>query len=224
MATVTGVTAERADEIEAASVVGASIQGNDLVLVTHGGTQINVGRVIPPIVTNYPVGSIYFTDRSANPATYMGGGTWVRWGKGRVPVGIDEADPTFDAIEETGGQKTYSMTVAEMPAHDHGGSTGLQSADHYHTGLTSNDGNHNHGYWKPTGGFANAQGGGANNVYRVTDSYLATGDAGVHNHAVTTYGASTNHSHAITAQGGGVAVANNNLQPFITCYIWKRTA
>ena len=222
MATVTGVTAERANEIEAASVVGATIQGNDLVLVTHGGTQINVGRIIPPLVNSYPVGTIYFTDRSANPSTYMGGGTWVRWGKGRVPVGIDEAQTEFDGIEETGGAKSATLTTSHMPSHSHGGLTGNQDRDHSHTGYTSAGGSHNHGYYKPTGTFANAQGGGANNVYRVTDSYFATTDAGHHDHSVQTYGASQGHYHGITAEGGGAAFSI--LNPYITCYIWKRTA
>lgn len=223
MATVTGVTAERANEIEAASVVGASIQGNDLVLVTRGsgdgGTQINVGRIIPPIVNNYPVGSIYFTDRSANPSTYMGGGTWVRWGKGRVPVGIDEADGQFNDLEETGGAKTHVLSGAEMPNHNHGGHTSYESHDHSHGGYTSVNGNHTHGYIAQDPAPQTA--GGANNYYtgRIGTQTDAAGD---HSHSIQTYGVNTNHYHGITAEGGNAA--HNNLQPYITCYIWKRTA
>lgn len=218
MATVTGVTAERADEIEAASVVGASIQGNDLVLVTHGGTQINVGRIIPPIVNTYPVGSIYFTDRSANPSTYMGGGTWVRWGKGRVPVGIDEADGQFDGLEETGGAKTHVLSGAEMPNHNHGGNTGYQSHDHTHSGWTDSQGAHAHNYFAPK---VDAGAVGGSNIYRNREAAV-TDTQGAHSHNVGTYGVSQNHYHGITAEGGNAA--HNNLQPYITCYIWKRTA
>lgn len=218
MATVTGATKARVDAVEAASVVGASIQGNDLVLVTKGGTQINVGRIIPPLVNSYPVGSIYFTDRSANPSTYMGGGTWVRWGKGRVPIGVDEADAKFDIVEETGGQSTYNLSIANMPSHSHGGNTGYQSHDHGHTGYTSVNGSHAHNYFAP----ATDQGSvGGSTIYRsrvatVTD---AQGD---HSHSVQTYGVDTNHYHGITAEGSGTAY--NVLNPYITCYIWKRTA
>lgn len=221
MATVTGVTKARADAIEAASVVGASIQGNDLVLVTKGGTQINVGRIIPPIINGYPVGTIYFTDRSANPSTYMGGGTWVRWGRGRVPVGLDESDTTFDSIEETGGQKTYAMTLNEMPWHNHGGITHDQDRDHTHSGYAHPNGQHTHGEYRPYNRtVANGQATGAD-----SSGYVAQTDpAGWHDHSVTTYGASQTHAHGINGQGGSTPVTNNNLQPFITCYIWKRTA
>lgn len=40
--------------------------------------------------------------------------------KGRVPVGLDAAQIEFDALAETGGAKTHTLTTAEMPAHTHG--------------------------------------------------------------------------------------------------------
>lgn len=188
MTTIIGVTAARAQQIEDNSVVGGAIVGNDLILYTHGATQINVGRVIPPIINSHPVGCIYFTDRSANPATYMGGGTWVRWGKGRVPVGIDEtAGSPFIANGAEGGEIKHTLTVAEMPSHNHGGSTFEANVPgaHGHTG--------------------NQQTGGG----PVNSAGLPTGETGT-------------HAHAIGYQGGGAA--HNILQPYITCYIWKRTA
>jgi hypothetical protein len=68
----------------------------------------------------YPVGSIYMNATSStNPATLIGFGTWVAFGAGRVPVGIDSTDTDFDTAEETGGAKTHTLTVDEMPAHTH---------------------------------------------------------------------------------------------------------
>lgn len=72
----------------------------------------------------YPVGSIYTTVGSlaTTPAevnTLLGVGTWVAFGAGKVPVGIDSSDTDFDAIKETGGSKTHTLTVAEMPSHNH---------------------------------------------------------------------------------------------------------
>lgn len=52
----------------------------------------------------YPVGSIYMSVNSANPSTLFGG-TWVSWGSGRVPVGVDATQTEFDVVEETGGEK-----------------------------------------------------------------------------------------------------------------------
>lgn len=66
----------------------------------------------------YPVGSIYMSVNSANPSTLFGG-TWEAWGSGRVPVGIDANDTDFDTVEETGGEKTHTLTIQEMPKHTH---------------------------------------------------------------------------------------------------------
>ncbi|WNM27559.1 tail fiber protein [Demequina capsici] len=55
--------------------------------------------------------------------------------KGRVPVGADSSDTTFDALGETGGEKSHTLTATEMPSHTH-----VQNS-HGHT-LT--DPGHNH--------------------------------------------------------------------------------
>lgn len=39
--------------------------------------------------------------------------------KGKVPVGRDAAQAEFDVLGETGGSKTHTLTITEMPAHDH---------------------------------------------------------------------------------------------------------
>lgn len=39
--------------------------------------------------------------------------------KGRVPVGVDSNDADFDNIGETGGEKTHTLNVNEMPSHKH---------------------------------------------------------------------------------------------------------
>ena len=70
----------------------------------------------------YPVGSIYMNaSNSTNPATLLGFGTWVAFGAGKVPVGIDAGDTDFDTAEETGGAKTHTLDLDEMPSHRHGG-------------------------------------------------------------------------------------------------------
>ncbi len=48
MATVTGLTAERMIEMENATVVDGNVVGNNLILVTRDGTQINAGNVQGP--------------------------------------------------------------------------------------------------------------------------------------------------------------------------------
>ena len=68
----------------------------------------------------YPVGSVYLNaSDNTNPATLLGFGTWVAFGAGRVLVGLDSGDSDFDTAEETGGAKTHTLTVDEIPAHTH---------------------------------------------------------------------------------------------------------
>jgi hypothetical protein len=91
----------------------------------------------------YPVGSIYINATSStNPATLLGFGTWVAFGAGRVPVGLDAGNAAFDTAEETGGSAdaivvshTHTATVTD-PGHKHtfptrydftGGGSGFQS-------------------------------------------------------------------------------------------------
>lgn len=68
----------------------------------------------------YPVGSIYMNaSNSTNPATLLGFGTWVAFGAGRVLVGIDGNQSEFNSPGETGGAKTHTLSIGEMPSHDH---------------------------------------------------------------------------------------------------------
>ena len=58
----------------------------------------------------WPIGSIYTSVTSANPSTLFGG-NWEAFGAGRVLIGLDSADTDFDAVEETGGAKTHTLTT-----------------------------------------------------------------------------------------------------------------
>lgn len=121
-----------------------------------------------------PIGHIRMETTDVNPATYLGFGTWVLWGAGRVPVGVDTADDDFKTAEKTGGEKTHRLTEPEMPKHWHKTAIdfgGTETLDNY-------------------SGYGN------NNTSRY---YNNTSTAG------------GNQPH-------------NNLQPYITCYMWKRVS
>ena len=67
----------------------------------------------------YPVGSVYVNAEVAtNPATLLGVGTWVAYGEGRVPVG-KASSGTFDTLNATGGAETHTLTLNEIPSHNH---------------------------------------------------------------------------------------------------------
>lgn len=154
----------------------------------------------------YPIGSIYLSVNNINPGTIFGG-TWVSWGSGQVPVGVNTSVSQFATVEQTGGEITHTLTTAEMPSHDHSISGGACT--------TGSGGSHNHTYGvtvHPAVGFTL----GPNGYSTVTGDNQNTSSNGNHSHSVP------NHAHDIGNTGGGQA--HNNLQPYITCYMWKRTA
>ena len=71
----------------------------------------------------YPVGAIFTTvtayANSAAVVAAVGGTTWVAFGAGKMPIGVDSSDTDFDTAEETGGSKTHTLTTSEMPSHNH---------------------------------------------------------------------------------------------------------
>lgn len=167
----------------------------------------------------YPVGSIYMSVNSYNPSSVFGG-TWVKWGSGRVPVGVDVNDSNFDTIEKTGGEATHLLTGGEIPAHAH-------PMNHTHTTpatTITSSGAHNHAnftYNKDTAS-GTAKNRACGNGESTAATNLFAANSGTHVHTVpsmTTNSISTEN----TGEYGG-SLAHNNLQPYITCYMWKRTA
>lgn len=67
----------------------------------------------------YPIGTIYESTKPDNPSTFMGG-TWSRFGNGRVLVGVDENDADFNTVNKTGGEKAHTLSIQEIPSHTHG--------------------------------------------------------------------------------------------------------
>ena len=73
----------------------------------------------------YPVGSIYMSTASANPGTLFANTTWAAFGAGRVLIGAGTGNDGTDSVAFTAGNQSglynVSLTVDQMPAHDHGG-------------------------------------------------------------------------------------------------------
>lgn len=94
-------------------------------VVTPSGTQtltnktLSTGSVIDANVNvvevlkkAYPIGSVYINASNAtNPASLLGFGTWSAFGAGKVMVGLDAGDTSFDTAGETGGTKTHTHTL-----------------------------------------------------------------------------------------------------------------
>ena len=88
--------------------------------LTLSGTLTIGSNTATTIQAVYPVGSIYINAAvSTNPATLLGFGTWAAFGAGRVIVGLNSSDSDFDTAQETGGAKTHTLSVSEIPSHTH---------------------------------------------------------------------------------------------------------
>lgn len=72
-------------------------------------TPLKVNQLIKSMMLDltYPVGSIYQSNQNIDPAELFGG-TWDRYGNGKVAVGVDEADTDFLTVEKTGGSKKHN--------------------------------------------------------------------------------------------------------------------
>ena len=52
---------------------------------------------------------------------------------------------------------------------------------------------------------------------------MAVGELPAHNHTAST-NTTGNHSHTININNTGSSQSHNNMQPYLTVYMWKRTA
>lgn len=149
----------------------------------------------------YPVGSIYLSVKSTNPSSLFGG-TWVAWGTGRVPVGVNASDANFSTVEKTGGASTVTLTASQIPSHKHAAGTLATAKTGAHT--------HSMGSY-----FSNGTGDGSAYTFHTGREVVSrkTQSAGDHTHTI---------SGSTDAAGSGGS--HTNLQPYITCYMWKRTA
>lgn len=208
-----------------ASEVGAQetlVSGTNIKTV--GGTSVLGSGDIPLLTldTIYPVGSIYMSVNNTDPSTLFGG-TWVQI----KDTFLLAAGDTY-AGGATGGEATHTLTAAEsgVPAHGHGFTQPkVTIGAHQHTPYTGST---------TTDYFVTTEESGANNT-KVT--YSSSGNRWVDgltvqshfHHRVATTSADLGTK---TATGGAVqnntaanaTTAHNNMPPYLSVYVWQRTA
>lgn len=147
----------------------------DLVLLTKVGAAYAVTHRLGG--GGKPIGTIWTTITSDDPNDLFRG-TWVSWGSGRIPVGVDTGQTEFNTVEKTGGGKTHAH-----PLSDAGHGRIFQSLARF-----------------------------------VSTAWTAT-------HAVNLTVGSADSSTASFGIGlGGSTDTGSTLPPYVTCYMWKRTA
>lgn len=174
-------------------------------------------KAIPSSI--YPVGSIYMSLNSADPATFFGG-SWDKLEDGRVLIGAN----TKYSAGSTGGEFTHTLSVDELPAHSHSGSV-------------SKKGNHTHtrGTMNITGSFiVDDEAGYASGAFYYGSG---VGDQGATDEGTARYAyfdasrswtgetsAAGNHSHTVTISNTGESKGHNIMQPYLAVHMWKRVA
>lgn len=180
----------------------------------------------------YPVGSIYMTTNGQNPSTLFGG-EWVAWGQGRVPVGVGTGEDingvskTFGS-DVTGGEYNHTLSDAEMPRHDHAGTlveyddvleqSSEPGAEEVNTYMVSKNNN----IYTAVGKIHREYFENKANTNKFVVDTSQSGES-----FMSKTGGSNRQVHfkvegIVPEDGSGES--HNNIQPYITCYMWKRTA
>lgn len=145
----------------------------------------------------YPVGSIYMNFNEISPSTLFGG-NWERWAVGKTLIGVDENNVAFSSADLTGGEKTHTLSTDEIPAHTHG-QVSL-------SGTVWNILSYRSASWNG-GGVISRRASNENRSYGDSKSSSVDG-----------FNVNASHTHDTQGSDG----AHNNLQPYRTCYIWRR--
>ena len=157
----------------------------------------------------HPVGSIYWSSNDTDPGTLFGG-TWQQI-KDRFVLAAGDSY----TVNNTGGEKTHTLTKEEMPSHNHifrgtKGTVNVSGGNHRH--IFKND-------LRPLTRYGN-------------ERYTGRGDyiAGLTD--ATEYSGNLSMSGEFTPNGNidntgglnGITQPHNNMPPYIVKYCWERIA
>ena len=181
----------------------------------------------------YPVGSIYISTILSTKSQVASslGGTWETFGDGKVL-----RSSTYKS-EQTGGSSTATLTTANLPSHSHSytPSGTVNSTFIGESSTTSESGSHSHhmdGWAIKWGNLPNRTFVDTSMVYGTSTannpyvSVSSTDSTGIHSHTVTAKGtvSSTFAGTAATTTATGSGTKFSTIDPYITVYMYKRTA
>ena len=123
------------------------IVGNPIVLSSNNYIIYADGKNLTDTI--YPVGSLYWSSKSTNPASLFGG-TWVQI-KDRFVLACGN---TYKTVGATGGASSVTLSVSNMPSHNHSFTPSGTVSSHYHSFLpkgtvTSSFSGTSHSFYSP---------------------------------------------------------------------------
>lgn len=189
----------RGQKIDTTYIKNISVSDNTLTIYKGDGSATNLDIISFDQI--YPIGAIYMSTVSTNPATLFKIGNWEALPAGRVLLaqGTSTWGVNYSA-GGTGGEDKHTLTVSESAPHNHTGSATTSGSTHTHA-LTMQASHGESG----NGGVPRFSDGDVWSPYK-TQNLSAAGE----------------HSHAITINNSGGGQAHNNMQPYLSVYMWKR--
>lgn len=140
--------------------------------------------------------------------------------RGRVPVGMAASGTFMGAVGTKVGTETHTLTTAQIPAHTHSGTTGIQSANHVHQTIVQ--------------GFASSDDGttqcgtgimmGSNEISTNAGLFCPDNSASIRDEFY--WGSSSNsanHQHTFTTSSIGSGSAHPNVQPSLVMHYMIKT-
>ena len=208
------------------------IVGNPIVLSSNNYIIYADGKNLTDTI--YPVGSLYWSSKSTNPASLFGG-TWVQI-KDRFVLACGD---TYKTVGATGGESSVTLSVSNMPSHSHsftpsGEVTSTFTGTAVNTGGMSAHESHTH-----TVNLSKSNWGGASNDDCYIDSSQKSSSSLNNKTSPSINATSVAHTHSVTAKGtvsssfkgyGGTTSSEGSgtsfsiLPPYVVKYCWERTA
>ena len=191
--------------------------------------------------------SVDENDSDFNTVEKLGGSKTKTIAVGNLPAHSHSVNINSNSV----GNHNHTANTSSAGGHNHTANTS-SAGGHNHTGTTSTNGNHNHtvsDQYSSGGSYLSPSGNYYGFFYQWTTRTVTSSTNGNHNHTFTTStnGAHTHslttttngaHTHSLTTtttgahthnvngntENTGSGTALNTQDPYITVYMWKRTA
>lgn len=190
----------------------------------------------------FPVGTIHLSTTMSTAAQVAAafGGTWEAWGQGRVPIGVDTTDEDFDTADATGGSKSDDVSLSgnvgmtaldasQLPYHSHAVGDIMARVpnltsdynDFVHSpypvsaklGRITSDSDSDYAYLRG-GATGIGRSIGRSSVVINSKPYCTMSGR------TAPTGEGQPHTHSLSE----ASVSVDKVQPYVTCYMWKRIA